>query len=117
MGECYTESTSKDATIITLATAYKRQKYENSKIKANAKGVTTPVPKNEPQGQSLSKGTPKWRTTKVGATNKDPETGAKFIWCPYHGNKAKGGVQPGMYLPINNNHTQWDAYKKTKADA
>ena len=85
------ESTSEDTTIIALATAYKRQKDEKSKLKVKTKCVTTPVTKNEPQVQSLLKGQPKWRTKKVGATTKDPETGAKFAWYPHHGNKAKGG--------------------------
>ena len=82
-----------------------------------SEGVTIPVPKNEPQGQYLSKGPPKWLTTKVGKTTKDPDTGAKFIWCPYHVNRSMGGVQPRMYVPSDHDHTQWATDKKTKADA
>ena len=112
-----TESTSKDATIIALATTYKTQKDENSKLKVKANRAITPVPKSKPQGQSLLKGPPKWRTTKFSATIKNSETGAKFTWCPHHVNKVNGGVQPGMYMPSDHEHTQWASDEKIKAHA
>ena len=85
---------------------YKNQKDENSKLEAKAKAVTTLLPKTEPQGYFLFKGLPTWRTTKFGATTKDPEMVAKFTWCPHHGNKAKYGAQTSMYMPSDHDHTQ-----------
>ena len=65
----------------------------------------------------MSKVLPKWRTDKFVTTTEDPKTGAKFTWCLHHGNKSKGGAQPGMYMPSEHDHTQWDFDKNTKADA
>ena len=106
---------SSQQSIITLATALKKEHAKNKQKKGTEITASTGCERTPTGGGGKSR-LPAWRITKVGKTFTSAN-GSDFVWCNQHGQRTKDGKLQGLYMPDGHDNDTWAVERAARATA